>query len=232
MTLVVRWPSHNNRKMWLTNSHCTRRYGATDGDEWYQAFWSDGVIGYEAVDRLFGQGPIPDRHGYADVSMQSKNTFAPNRGALVGKIARTKMPYPTHVPEQSGSLEISTTHPTRSVVGHRTPIQGLCVAKTGVTTGTTAGCITQVDETIPGEEIIGGGGWERREQFFASYWSEPGDSGSPVWTYADSESEVYLVGQNWGSSLTQDPADQEGIFSRWPQVEHHVGDLCYTSNCE
>lgn len=243
MTLNVRWSYENpNQPMWLTNAHCSQRIGTTETDAWFQPTASFGIIGYNAVDRLFSGGE-GGRHGYADATMQYKHTWQQDRGTAIGRIAATLgYPFPYEVPE-SGSLTIDHSF-TRKVTGQFVPISGVQVFKTGITTGTTTGRVFATDLTtircrVGGEEEIGcpSGRWEMREQYTARYWSFPGDSGSPVWRPNDTGAgkTVWIVGQHWGRT-SRDSTASSAIFSRWSQVAHMVefgnSPICYTVSCQ
>jgi hypothetical protein len=86
------------------------------------------------------------------------------------------------------------------------------VAKIGRTTGQTSGAITNTCVNVPisGRVMVC--------QMYATYASQGGDSGSPVW-YTDLQGNRWIVGIHWGRDNLQNRA----IFSTWLDAWAEIG---------
>ncbi len=175
--------------VYVTNSHCTRRQYATDGIALYQPSRVTGnEIGVEIADRaLYAcvSGVASCRQ--ADASYYSNNGA---RGVGQGGIARTAL--------ATGVNAGITTIGEFDIVGRYTgtlPV-GTVLGKTGRTSGSTYGVVTQSCVTIG----------SLRCQDVSKVWSEGGDSGSPMYVQVggtgDPANDVQLYGILWGGPST------------------------------
>jgi hypothetical protein len=175
--------------IYVTNSHCTRRQYATDGITLYQPSRVTGnEIGVEIADRaLYAcvSGVASCRQ--ADAAFYSNNG---TRGVGQGGIARTAL--------ATGANAGITTVGEFDIVGRYTgtlPV-GTVLGKTGRTSGSTYGVVTQSCVTIG----------SLRCQDVSRAWSEGGDSGSPMYVQVggtgDPANDVQLYGILWGGPST------------------------------
>lgn len=115
----------------------------------------------------------------------------------------------------NGSLTIDSTSPRFYIWSIRAPIEGMTVDKVGRTTGWTYG-------TIPSGGVcndeIAAFGPRMVCQTRATYSSDAGDSGSPVFFWWDDEY-VDMVGIHWGATIGY------RVFSPWANVVLELGDV-------
>ncbi len=175
--------------VYVTNSHCTRRQYASDGIALYQPSRTTGnEIGVEVADRaLYAcvSGVASCRQ--ADASYYSNNGA---RGVGQGGIARTAL--------ATGVNAGLTTLGEFDIVGRYTgtlPV-GTVLGKTGRTSGSTYGVVTQSCVTIG----------SLRCQDVSKVWSEGGASGSPMYVQVggtgDPANDVQIYGILWGGPST------------------------------
>ena len=175
--------------IYVTNSHCTRRQYASDGIALYQPTRVTGnEIGVEIADRaLYAcvSGVASCRH--ADVAYYSNNG---TRTVGQGGIARTALATGAHAGITTlGEFDIVARYTGTLPVG-------TVLGKTGRTSGSTYGLVTQSCVTIG----------SLRCQDVSKVWSEGGDSGSPMYVQVggagDPANDVQLQGILWGGPGT------------------------------
>jgi hypothetical protein len=175
--------------VYVTNSHCTRRQYAADGITLYQPSRVTGnEIGVEVADRgLYACVTGVASCRQADASYYSNNGL---RTVGQGGIARTAL--------ATGVNAGITTLGEFDIVGRYTgtlPV-GTVLGKTGRTSGSTYGVVTQSCVTIG----------SLRCQDVSRVWSEGGDSGSPMYVQVggtgDPANDVQIYGILWGGPST------------------------------
>jgi hypothetical protein len=199
---------------YITNSHCTNVQGGTEGTQHYQHDRSvaNTLIGTETADPVYFTGgacPLLRRCRYSDAS---RGRYASGVSQTLGRIVRT-----TSRNALSGSLTISTTNPSFTVNSERAnSLVGQTVNKIGRTTGWTFGKVeaTCVTTNVSGTTIT------QLCQTFVSAGVGPGDSGSPVFNWSGSGSNVRLAGILWGGS-----GNNLFVFSPMSGIERELGPL-------
>ncbi len=175
--------------IFVTNSHCTRRQYASDGIALYQPTRVTGnQIGAEVADRaLYACAGSGTKCRHADAAYYSNNG---TRGVGQGAIAATAL-----ATFQNAGI---TTIGEFDIVARYTgtlPV-GAILEKTGRTSGSTYGQVTQSCVTIG----------SLRCQDVSRVWSEGGDSGSPMYLSVggtgDAANDVQLYGILWGGPST------------------------------
>ena len=194
----------NGVKGFITNSHCTSKFGQVDG----RVFSQGGErIGVETVDPKFGGANssvscVLDLCRYSDAAF-IKYDSGVNVG--FGKIARV-----SNRPRQ----EITPKNPLQ-IIGKRTDnsqlYSGRIVEKVGHTTGITAGkifrtCISSTQDGTNKKFVC---------QYRVNADSDGGDSGSPVYTIEGAG--VRISGVLWGGR------DKTFIFSPMSGIERDFG---------
>jgi len=175
--------------IYVTNSHCTRRQYSSDGIALSQPTRVTGnEIGVEISDRaLYACVSGVSKCRHADAAFYSNNG---TRTVGQGGIARTAL--------ATGANAGITTVGEFDIVGRYTgtlPV-GTVLGKTGRTSGSTYGVVTQSCVTIG----------SLRCQDVSRAWSEGGDSGSPMYVQVggtgDPANDVQLYGILWGGPST------------------------------
>ncbi|HET7464756.1 MAG TPA: hypothetical protein VFJ82_26170 [Longimicrobium sp.] len=175
----------NGANIFVTNSHCTTTQYASDGVAEYQNTVASGnQVGNEVADRAL----YACATGYT-ACRRSDAVFISHNGTRTigqGGIIRTNW--------NTGAAGGLTTIGEFDIIGRYTgtlPV-GSYLDKTGRTSGSTYGQVTNSCVTI-GSLIC---------QDISKVWSEPGDSGSPVYVYiggsGTAENDVQLHGVMWG----------------------------------
>jgi hypothetical protein len=207
--------SHSGGSSFVTNSHCTNVQGGTEGTRYYQPSTVQPQIATEASDPAYftgGSCPSTRRCRRSDSSRAAYLS-----GALFerGRIARTGSRG-----SLSGSLTISTTSPYFTITSEGSASVGTQVNKIGRTTGWTYGNVTStcVNVNVSGTNIT------QLCQNVVSGGVGGGDSGSPVFTWSGSGSNVTLVGILWGGNSS----GNQFIFSPLSAVESELGALTTT----
>jgi hypothetical protein len=203
--------------IYVTNSHCTRRQYASDGIALYQPTRVTGnEIGVEVSDRaLYACVSGVSKCRHADAAYYSNNG---TRTVGQGGIARTAL--------ATGVNAGITTLGEFDIVARYTgtlPV-GTVLGKTGRTSGSTYGLVTQSCVTIG----------SLRCQDVSKVWSEGGDSGSPMYVQVggtgDPANDVQLQGILWGGPGT----DWSTTYSsRLTGIEQDLGaltNLCRPGN--
>jgi len=201
----------------VSNSHCSATtYGLDVGYSIGNAYHLTYPLGFETVDpnaescEILNSGfTVPCRDSDA-AFFQLYEGVASRRGA----IARTA----SYVNGWgvSGSIDVSASNPffailTTAAAG--TVQQGHYLMKMGRTTGWSGG---QVVSTCV--DVIATDGRMRKCSGKATYLSDGGDSGSPVFTVSNYDG-AHLIGLTWGGSQ----GDQRSYFSYWSDVIQELG---------
>jgi len=175
--------------IYVTNSHCTRRQNASDGITLYQPTRVTGnEIGVEVADRaLYACDGSGTSCRWADAAFYSNNGA---RGVGQGGIARTALAtFANAGITIIGEFDIVARYTGTLPVG-------TVLEKTGRTSGSTYGQVTQSCVTIG----------SLRCQDVSRVWSEGGDSGSPMYVSlggtGDAANDVELYGVLWGGPST------------------------------
>ena len=175
--------------IFVTNSHCTRRRYASDGIAIFQPTKVTGnEIGAEVADRgMYACAGTGTSCRQADVAYISNNG---TRAVGQGGIARTAL-------ATFANAGITTIGEFDIVARYTGTLPvGTILEKTGRTSGSTYGQVTQSCVTIS----------ELRCQDVSRAWSESGDSGSPMYItrggVGDAANDVELYGILWGGPGT------------------------------
>lgn len=196
----------------ITNSHCTNTQGGTEGTQYYQPSSSTGssYIGTEVADPTYFTGgacPAGRRCRYSD---SARGQYASGVSFALGQIART-----TSRGSRSGSLTISGTF---NITGKKAnPVAGEIVNKIGRTTGWTYGRITSTCANVS----VSGTNITQLCQSVVSAGVGGGDSGSNVFYWSGSGSNVTLYGILWGGNTS----GTQFIFSPMSGIERELGTL-------
>lgn len=202
----------SGQRAFVTNSHCSNTTWALDGVSYYQPWVAAAnLVGREVADpRSWRCGPFWSRRDCrwsdAAIAQISSGTVASN----LGFIARTRWWGGPNF-GAVGSLDIDDpTRPRMRITGKRAfPRRGDMVDKVGRTSGWTYGFVTRtcVDSNVGGRRVLC--------QDYATYTSQGGDSGSPVFVWHGDT--VTLQGINWGSN------GSEAVFSSMWNIEADLG---------
>jgi hypothetical protein len=189
---------------YVTNSHCTAVQGGVNATSHHQstiAIFGINRIGVESVDPLYFVGapcPVGRRCRRSDSSFARRDAGVT---ASQGRIAR---------PLALNSIVWNPLNTFR-IVREQDPIVGQVVTKVGRTTGRTAGVVLQTcaNFNVLGTNIT------QLCQSRASYLSNPGDSGSPVFRIVNfpAVNDVALGGIHWGSG---------GVFSTISNIQRNI----------
>jgi hypothetical protein len=199
---------YQNMWMFVTNSHCTYNYFAMGNTILTQpSYYQGNEIGTEYADRgmyaCAGTGTSCRRSDAAYIKLNGSRTIGQ------GKIAYTELSY-----GRRSSLEVLGYY---DVVRRFTAVAvGTFLDKTGRTSGTTYGQVTEACRTLYS------GPYELRCQDISTVWSEPGDSGSPMYVWRDGVVELY--GILWGGP---DGDFMTTYSSRLSGIEQDLGALTY-----
>lgn len=197
---------YNNWYTVVTNSHCTTSYLASDGGTLMQPTWTTGnEVGSEIKDRgLYACNGWFTSCRRSDAAYYTRNT---NRspGLVNGYIAKTD--WNSGGP---GGLTVTGTYSIIRRYAGSAPV-GTWLDKTGRTTGSTYGQVTQSCVSIG----------DFRCQDISTIYSEGGDSGSPVYVWLGSD-QVELYGLMWGGP---DGDWNTTYSSRLSGIEQDLGSL-------
>ena len=189
---------------YVTNSHCTAVQGGVNATSHHQptiAIFGLNRIGVETVDPLYWVGaPCPAGRR----CRRSDSAFARRDAGVTASQGRIARPL---------ALNSIVWNPlnTFRIVREQDPIVGQVVTKVGRTTGRTAGVVLQTcaNFNVLGTNIT------QLCQSRASYLSNPGDSGSPVFRIVNfpAVNDVALGGIHWGSG---------GVFSTITNIQRNI----------
>jgi hypothetical protein len=178
---ITRNPA-NGAPAFVTNSHCTNTYWGFDGVGFGQAWWWQGV-GREVRDPNGFRCFLWGRCRFADAALVQVDAQT-----AINQIARTQW---WGTPGNPGSINV--VNPPLQIVSHVWwPAWGQMVDKVGRTTGWNYGFVRNTC-------VLVNVSFSRRLlcQYYADYWSQGGDSGSPVFIWWGDR--VGLTGLHWGS---------------------------------
>lgn len=196
----------------ITNSHCTNTQGGVESTRYYQHNTSGGAVATEIADPGYFTGsgcPSGRRCRYSDSS------FARYDSTSLGeyrKVARTT----SYGTSSSGSLTVSSSSPRFTINGTAGyPSSGQYLDKIGRTSGWTYGQViaTCTDVNVSGTNIT------QLCQDRVQAYSAGGDSGSPVFSWSGSGSNVTLYGLLWGGNSTS------FVMSALDNIEYELGSL-------
>ncbi len=201
----------NNRRSYLTASHCTDIQAVVESTEHYQSTVSGGnFIGTEYKDPAFFEGGICPQGRVCRYSDAAMGEYTDSTTSHDGRIARTTFRNPS-----SGSITIDSGNPFFFVRSERPyPINNEELNKVGQNTGWTYGNVTHTcsDEPVLGTNIT------LLCQYRVSGGVGGGDSGSPVFSYSGKD--ATLFGILWGSA-----GSTVFVFSSMEKVEWELGSL-------
>lgn len=197
----------NSQNSFITNSHCTKTQGGTEGTPYWQPTQTvDPVqIGTEVDDpgyfRRTNGCPKGRRCRWSDAS---RAAYASGIDFTLGRIAQT-------TGANNNSVTISGNF---SITAEGSASVGQTVNKVGRTTGWTQGAVTNtcVNTGVSGTNIV------QLCQTFVSARVGAGDSGSPVFR---GTSGVTLVGILWGGNSS----GTQFVFSPISNIERELGVL-------
>ena len=222
----------NGQPVALTNSHCTAVDFTPDGGPTKQPVMTSAPAWGQEVQDLptYRCGPWYARKDcrradLAAYSLAGIDLLEGEIGFTPGVIARPEQRLPG-VNMTYGSLVMAG--PAIGIVGFiDDPLMGEIVDRVGQTTGWQFG---SVYETCSDK-------WMSRRtssrrvllvcQSTANTFSEPGDSGSPVFLWLPDNSTAILMGINWGSNTN----DASGFFSSMRQMRQEMPTLCFAFGC-
>ena len=199
---------------YITNSHCTNTQGGVESTAHFQPTTSSSSyrIGTEVADPTYWTGgscPAGRRCRYSD---SSRGNYTSTASVNFGKIARTT----SYGSTSAGSLTINSSSPRFSITAEKAnPVVGEYLDKVGRTTGWTYGRVssTCVNINVSGSDIT------QLCQNMVNAAVNGGDSGSPVFYWSGSGSNVTFYGLLWGGSTTQ------FVFSSMANIESELGAL-------
>lgn len=163
----------------VSATHCTPSVFGVDGIQLYQRIQTSNVAAQETVDPAGYQCGWDKCRG-SDASFFSQSN---GRAMQVGLMARTQVPSTGGWGAGAGSTSVNSTNPYFFVTGQLdNPVVGQVVQKIGWGAGWTSGSVTQTCKDynlldFPPEfhQITCG--------LYATYYSQGGDSGGPVFVY-------------------------------------------------
>jgi hypothetical protein len=212
--------SHAGGRSFITNSHCTKKQGGTEGTEYYQPTSSvdPTVIAIEADDPTYFKGGACPRGKQCRYSDSARALYSGSVASEQGLIAKT-----TGV--NNNSLDVTGTFTITSQDNSTTRFAlGTVVNKVGRTTGWTRGQVTRtcVDVSVLGSNVA---------QLCQTFVQDPngavivgsGDSGSGVFRVTSGDN-VQLVGILWGGSSD----NKTFIYSPLKQIQDELGPMTAT----
>lgn len=198
----------------LTNSHCTNTQGGTESTHFFQPYLapkSTTIVGTETVDPVYFTGgacPAGKRCRYSDAAFAQGSSGV----SFAAQIAVTDAVGTTG----PGSLTIARYG---IVTGeYSQPFLNLFLLKTGRTSGTTGGYVTQTCADYPATSTI-----TMLCQNVMDAYGDFGDSGAAVWWESNTitQSRPYLAGLMWG--ITTSP--RKVFFSSMGNIRAEIGTL-------
>lgn len=194
----------------LTNSHCTNQRGSASGTS-FAISASGGRVGQEQNDPSYNTCFVGYSCRWSDAAFVDYNSG-------VGGYNQIARPRNWAAPNSgSSTLKIDHDSPGMRVDGvDAHPVSGQMIDKVGRTTGWTYGFVnrtcypTFVSNGSGGRVKVDGKPVIMRCQYRASYTSNSGDSGSPVFDWHGDT--VTLWGLNWGGG------SNGAVFSPWEGI--------------
>lgn len=158
---------------------------------------ADSTLSFAAKDDSGTKGFVMSGHAAIDAGGIGGDIYQPNSSRYVGDVNYYNGVFAdaAWVPASNvvDDVYYQDTDQLKDVASYGDTTSGHTVYKSGITTGLTSG--TVVDTYIELDHPYFG---TLYDQFTASYWSEPGDSGSPVFTVSGDT--VRIVGVHLGRS--------------------------------
>jgi hypothetical protein len=216
-TMAFNVTDDTGKAYFLTASHCTGHYNGPAGAQFHQVnFSSSNLLGTESVNPAWStncsSGASYCRN--TDVAL-----IAYNSGVTWNRtVVETQVKGSGTLP---GNLTIYRNY---NVIGDGDAMQGVTVAKTGSTTGTTEGVVTGtcVDPGITdvGTEVLC--------SHEASMYSAKGDSGGPVWAWApplasNNTTDRFARGVYWGFLYPGPGQTPKIYYSPWSLIVQELG---------
>jgi len=208
----------DGRASFLTNSHCTAVVWGMTGTNIYQNTQplAAHFAGWEVAD------PAPFNCGGGRRCRWSDAAVIRKSSGATWSFARVAHTTGWGGPGATGSITIDAQRPSMTIIGELGyPTVGLMLDKMGRTAGWTYGFVGKTCVDMNKTSWAGGGTGRILCQDFATYRSDPGDSGSPVFRWYGNT--VRLAGLNWGT-LTSD-GTRYGLMSAMWNIEHDLGPL-------
>jgi hypothetical protein len=212
------WPANViTYRFFVTASHCTKVRSAVDGTNFYQptTISSANLIGTEVTDPPFFTYatlvacPPGRKCRWSDAA---RVRYAATPTVDLGGIART-----TGV----GSITVDAANPVFNITAEQgSPLQFTVLHKVGRTTGWTKGLVINTCTAVNVSDSSGNDtGITMLCQDRVAASSGPGDSGSPVFSWSGSGSNVTLYGILWGGNSD----GTKFVFSRMANIEYELG---------
>jgi hypothetical protein len=204
---------HGGGRSFITNSHCTKTQGGTEGTEYAQPSRSvdPTVIAVEADDPLYWKGGICPRGKRCRYSDASRALYRSSVASVRGEILKT-------TGANNGSLTVAGIFTVASQDNSTTNFQiGTVMNKVGRTTGWSQGPVSRtcVNTNVLGSTV------HLLCQTFVDAAVDGGDSGSPVFRITSGDN-VQLVGILWGGGSSY------FVMSPLKQIQQELGNLTAT----
>ena len=199
------WPDATDRGF-VTNSHCTEFSGAVDNGAAYQPSAASGnILGYEIADPPFAATagcPAGRLCRYSDAALFE---YVPEEPFEMSRIAKAVNNWTT--PNTAPAVLSPPQNRVTIAYEYAQPVSNQQMAKTGRTTGTTGGPVTQTCVTV---NVVSSSGAPTNKTLLCQYTVDArnlaGDSGSPVHGYTeyilpgDPYQPVGIYGILWGGN--------------------------------
>ena len=207
--------THSAGTSFITNSHCTRTQGGTEGTVYYQSSSTvdPTVIATEAADPQYRKGGSCPRGKKCRYSDASRALYASGIGSERGLIAKPQTVNSRDL-NVSGSFTITAQNASTTNFSTSTVLN-----KVGRTTGWSQGNVTRscVNTSVSGSTVM------LYCQTMVGADVNSGDSGSPVFRIV-SGTNVELVGILWGGASD----NSYFVFSPLKQVIQELGTMTAT----
>jgi hypothetical protein len=204
---------HAKGRSFITNSHCTKTQGGTEGTVYYQPSSSidAGVIATEADDPQYFKGGVCPKGKKCRYSDAARALYSSSASSNRGEIAKT-------TGANNGSLTVSGFFTVTSQDNATTNFTtGTVLNKVGRTTGWSQGPVSRtcVNTNVQGSQV------HQLCQTFVDAAVNGGDSGSPVFRITSGDN-VQLVGILWGGGSSY------YVMSPLKQIQQELGTLTAT----
>lgn len=187
----------------MTNSHCTTTFGTDNND----------IIGQPDLNQAVGveYSDPPLVSNAQDPACPSSFNVCRRSDAALFELIDNSNSFSTF---EGVATATGLTYTGRVLYDGKQQgfAANLPVRKIGRSSGETSGHITNTCVTVPiqGRQMVC--------QMYATYWSRPGDSGSPVW-FRDVNGKRWIVGIHWGRNRDLNVA----VFSMWMDAVSEIG---------
>lgn len=204
---------HAGGRSFITNSHCTKTQGGTEGTVYYQPSSSidPGVIATEADDPVYFKGGVCPRGKKCRYSDASRALYSSSVTSIRGDILKT-------TGANNGSLTVAGSFTVNSQDNTtKNFATGMILNKVGRTTGWSQGPVSRtcVNTNVQGSQV------HQLCQTFVDAAVNGGDSGSPVFRITSGDN-VQLVGILWGGGSSY------YVMSPLSQIQQELGALTAT----